>query len=77
MGSCSSRKEFKKQTNTMVKLEEYIKNVDHNNNAHDQALVILYQSRNQRSNHLNEPVLSGFAKQFSRTTDQSQQRNST
>ncbi|CAD8065660.1 unnamed protein product [Paramecium sonneborni] len=77
MGNCSSKKDPKKKSTPIIKLEEFIKNVDHNNNAHDQALVILYQSRNQRLKHLNEPILSGFGKQFSRTTDQSQQRNST
>ncbi|CAD8160001.1 unnamed protein product (macronuclear) [Paramecium tetraurelia] len=76
MGNCSSQKNHKNNTTTTIKLEEFIKTVDHNN-VHDQALVILYHSRNQRLNHLNEPVLSGFGKQFSRTSDQSQQRNST
>ncbi|CAD8055720.1 unnamed protein product [Paramecium primaurelia] len=76
MGNCSSQKNHKNNTTTTIKLEEFIKTVDQNN-VHDQALVILYHSRNQRLNHLNEPVLSGFSKQFSRTSDQSQQRNST
>jgi hypothetical protein len=44
MGVCSSKK-TESRRNIVVKLEDHVKNIDQNN-LHDQALLILYNSRN-------------------------------
>ncbi|CAD8051098.1 unnamed protein product [Paramecium sonneborni] len=70
MGLCSSKKQESK-ANTVVRLEDHVKKID-KNNIHDQALLILYNCRNQRVQHLNEPTMSGFSKQFQKTQEPSQ-----
>ncbi|CAK71159.1 unnamed protein product (macronuclear) [Paramecium tetraurelia] len=70
MGLCSSKK-LESKRNIIVRLEDHVKKIDQNN-VHDQALLILYNSRNQRASHLNEPIMSGFSKQFQKTQEPSQ-----
>ncbi|CAD8046220.1 unnamed protein product [Paramecium primaurelia] len=70
MGLCLSKKQESKR-NIIVRLEDHVKKIDQNN-VHDQALLILYNSRNQRVYHLNEPIMNGFSKQFQKTQEPSQ-----
>ncbi|CAD8158968.1 unnamed protein product [Paramecium octaurelia] len=70
MGLCQSKKQESKR-NIIVRLQDHVKKIDQTN-IHDQALLILYNSRNLRVQHLNEPILSGFSRQFQKTQEPSQ-----